>query len=211
MRPVPRLHLVGPLDGLTVVEYIAVAEAAVRGGVDGVHVRMPGAATDEVVRLARDLRARVGGAALIVNDRLDVALVVGADGAQLGERSFTVADARTILGTTMLVGRSVHDVDGARQAARDGADYLLAGHVFDTSSKAGLPGRGIDWLRQVVAAAGIPVIALGGITTKRVPEVLAAGAHGVAMGRELSRAERPEEASRAATRAIEAAVRSFTS
>ena len=84
-----------------------------------------------------------GDAALIVNDRLDVALVAGADGVQLGERGFTVEDARRLLPSGVLIGRSVHDVAGARPAAKAGADYLLAGHIFDTPSKQGTPGRGL--------------------------------------------------------------------
>lgn len=211
MKSVPRLHLIGPLGGITAGEYAAVAESAARGGADGIHVRLPGSPAADVLALARELRARIDNAALIVNDRLDIALLVGADGVQLGEHSFTVADARALLGDGPLVGRSVHDLQGALDAEASGADYLLAGHVFDTPSKAGTPGRGLEWLAHLTADITIPVIALGGITLERIPEVLDAGAHGVAMGRELSRAGRPEDASRAARRAIEAASRTVAS
>lgn len=202
MRPVPRLHLVGPLDGLTATEYVEVAAAAVRGGVDGVHVRLPGAPTGEVLAVARTLADPIVEAALIVNDRLDVALVTDAHGVQLGEHSFSVADARRVLPGSVLIGRSVHDLDGARRAAGDGADYLLAGHVFSTPSKDGLPGRGLAWLAEVTGAVNVPVIALGGISVERIPDVIRAGAYGVAMGRELLRAREPESVARAAVRAI---------
>jgi thiamine-phosphate pyrophosphorylase len=195
--PVPRLHLIGPLV-LPAADYPRVARQAVEGGCDAVHVRIPGGATDELLALARELRRSLAPHALIVNDRLDVALLAGADGVQLGERSFSVADARVLLGDERLVGRSVHDRDGAIRAAKDGADYLLAGHVFDTPSKQGTPGRGLDWLAELCAATPAPVIALGGITVERVPLVLEAGAHGVALGRELLLARAPAASARRA-------------
>jgi thiamine-phosphate pyrophosphorylase len=153
-----------------------------------------------VLRLARTIRQTVSGASVIVNDRLDIALVTEADGVQLGERGFSVEDAQRILPGQMLIGRSVHDVDGARVAADSGADYVLAGHVFDTPSKQDAPGRGLDWLAEIVESVSIPVIALGGITVERIPDVVAAGAYGVAMGRELLLAEDPESTSRAAAK-----------
>jgi thiamine-phosphate diphosphorylase len=205
--PVPRLHLIGPLGGLSAGEYVAVAASAVLGGVDAVHVRMPGAATADLLGVARSLRDCIGGAALIVNDRLDVALITGAGGVQLGERSFTVADARTLLGRDALIGRSVHDLAGALQAESSGADYLLAGHVYDTPSKAGTPGRGLEWLARMTAVITIPVIALGGISIERIPDVIEAGAHGVAMGRELSGAGVPSDVAEEAVLAIEHGLR----
>jgi thiamine-phosphate diphosphorylase len=204
-RPaIPRLHLVGPLGVLAVPEYVDVAAALVGGGVDAVHARLPEGTGGEVLQLARELRARIGSAVLIVNDRLDVAQLARADGVQLGERSFRVEDARALLGPAVLVGRSVHDPDGAREAERAGADFVLAGHVFETPSKAGTPGRGLDWLREVATAVAIPVIAIGGITQSRIPQVLAAGGYGVAIGRELLQASEPEQAARAARLALDA-------
>ena len=197
-RPVPRLHLIGPLD-VDPSGYPRIAEEAVRGGCDAVHVRIPGGATDDILGLARAIRRSADGAAVIVNDRVDVALVAEADGVQLGERGFSVDDARHLLPAAMWIGRSVHDVAGARAAAGAGANYLMAGHIFDTPSKAGRPGRGLDWLAELVAAVNIPVIALGGITADRIPGVLATGAHGVALGRELLLADDPATSAHEAT------------
>jgi len=183
--------------------YPAIAAAAVRGGCDAVHVRLPGVATDEVLATVRAAQDAIGdAAAVVVNDRLDIAMLTGAAAVQLGERSFSVNDVRCLLPETMLVGRSVHDVAGAQSAAEAGADYLLAGHVFDTDSKSGTPGRGLAWLAEVVAAVQIPVIALGGITAERVPEVIATGAHGVALGRELLLADDPAAAASAVVRGL---------
>ncbi|MEX1157619.1 MAG: thiamine phosphate synthase [Thermomicrobiales bacterium] len=196
-RPVPRLHLIGPLV-VDAAEYPRIAAGAVQGGCDAVHVRVPGGATESVLELARAIRSVIGDAALIINDRLDIALVAGADGVQLGERGFSVEDARRVLPAGRLIGRSVHDLEGARAAATAGADYLLAGHVFETPSKRGTPGRGLDWLAELVAAVPAPVIALGGITTERIPAVLETGAHGVALGRELLLWDDPEVTARQA-------------
>lgn len=196
-RPVPRLHLIGPL-AIALADYPRIAGAAARGGCDGIHLRLPGGAAADLLSLARTIRDTIPNASLIVNDRVDVALVAGADGVQLAERAFSVEDARRILPDDVMIGRSVHDVAGARVAADAGADYALAGHVFDTPSKDGTPGRGLDWLAAVAASVSIPVIALGGISVERIPAVIDAGAYGVALGRELLLAHDPETTARAA-------------
>jgi thiamine-phosphate pyrophosphorylase len=190
---VPRLHLVGPLD-TPVTAYPEVARHAVLGGVDAVHVRLPGAPSAEVLELARGIGALDGQALLVINDRLDVALLTGAGGVQLGERGFSVQDARRLLGPDVLIGRSVHDVAGALAADAGGANFLLAGHVFATASHPGVLGRGLDWLAEVCRAVNIPVIAIGGISAARVPAVLQTGAHGVALGREVLTAPDPAAA-----------------
>ena len=200
-RPVPRLHLIGPLV-VDPADYPRIAAAAIQGGCDAVHVRIPGGATNDMLRLARTIRNATGQAKLIINDRLDVALIAGADGVQLGEHGFTVEDARRILPGEMLIGRSVHDTAGARAAYAAGADYVLAGHIFETPSKQDTPGRGLGWLAELVASVSIPVVALGGITTERIPAVLAAGAYGVALGRELLLAEDPAASADQAARGV---------
>lgn len=199
---VPRLHLIGPLGGVTLAEYVALATRAVAGGVDAVHLRAPGHPSSDVLHAARSLRSRLGSAALIVNDRLDIALLAGADGVQLGEHSFGVDDARRVA-RDALIGRSVHDRGGAVQACRDGATFIVASHVFDTPSKPGTPGRGIAWLAEIVRAVATPVIALGGITIDRIPYVLGTGAHGIALGRELLGSPDPEAAATRARRFLD--------
>ncbi len=192
---VPSLHLIGPL-AVSPDAFPAIAAAAVRGGCGAVHIRMPGCATADVLSSVRAIRRDIGNALVIVNDRLDIALIAGADGVQLGERGFSVEDARSILREGMLVGRSVHDVTGGQAASVAGADFVVAGHVFDTPSKQGIPGRGLEWLASLVAAVPVPVIALGGITIERIPDVLATGAHGVSVGRELLLSDDPESSAR---------------
>lgn len=202
---VPRLHLIGPLAVPEPGDYVRIAHEAASGGIDAVHIRYPGKPGGDVLQLAVAVRERLAGqpVRLIVNDRIDVAMLVDADGVQLGERGIGVADARRLAGADTLIGRSVHDAEGAVTAERDGANYLLAGHIFETDSKAGQPGRGLDWLRDIVAAVNIPVIAIGGITLEHIGPVLKTGAHGVAMGREILHASDPQTAAREAAQVIE--------
>lgn len=188
---VPRLHLIGPLDVVTLDRYVDIAIEAAMAGPLAVHLRTPGGGTAEMLAAARTLRAHLPRhATLIVNDRIDVALLAEAHGVQLGERSLRATDARSLVGER-LIGRSIHDLDGARHAASEAADFLLAGNVFVTDSKPGLDGRGIGWLEWITRAVSSPVIALGGITVDRVPHLIAAGAWGVAMGREILKADDP--------------------
>ncbi len=206
MTQLPRLHLVGPLGVVKPVEFLGIATRAAAGGCGVVHLRMRDLSGGDALRMARSLRrelAGFSGTKLIVNDRIDVALLAMADGVQLGERGFEVEDARHLLNDRFLVGRSVHGVEGAKRAAEQGASYLIAGHIFETASKEGEEGRGLDWLAEVVASVEIPVIAIGGMTVERIPQVLAAGAHGVAFGRELLKSDDPYTTAVRAVRILE--------
>lgn len=165
-----------PVQGLR-----AVLRGAVAAGVDLVQIRERdldaaalAALVAEALAIARGTPTRI-----VVNDRLDVALACRADGVHLREDSIGVADARRIAPGGFLVGRSVHDVDGARAAA--GADYLIAGTVFPTASKPDAARwLGVEGLRAIVRAVRVPVLAIGGMTTGRAAEVAATGAAGIA-------------------------------
>lgn len=203
-RPtVPRLHLIGPLQVVTPTDYIEIALRVTEAAPVAVHVRTPELSAREMLAVARELRQRLpANATLIVNDRVDIAVLASAHGIQLGERSFGVNAARCLAGKR-LIGRSIHDLDQAVQAQGDGADFILAGNVFETPSKPGMDGRGTGWLEQIARGVSIPVIALGGITIARIREVLTAGAWGVAMGRELLSADNPASVARQAFQHIE--------
>lgn len=120
-------------------------------------------------------------ALLLVNDRVDVARVVDADGVHLGGRSLPASMARTLLPGGALVGVSVHGAEAAAEAAAEGADYLMVGTIFATPSHPGRPGAGPEVLRAVVRRGAPPLVAVGGITPDRVATCLEAGAHGVAV------------------------------
>jgi thiamine-phosphate diphosphorylase len=191
-RAIPRLHLVSDRRLCDLETFPTLAARAVTGGVDAVHLREKDVAAGELLATARRLRSVLDTARLFVNDRLDVALLSEADGMQLGESSFSVADARSLGAGRLLIGRSAHDVEGAKRAAEDGADFVIAGHVFETTSKLGQPGRGPRFIESIAAACPLPIIAIGGITPERVADVLAAGAHGVAVISGILAADEPE-------------------
>ena len=159
-----------------------VASQAVEGGANVVQLREKDLPSGEVYNLAVTLRAVLRGRALLlVNDRIDVAIASGADGAHLPEHSVPVKWARQIAGDSCLVGRSVHSVEAALRAEAEGADYLQAGPVFETASHPGRAPAGVELLRTVAEAVRIPVIAVGGINAQNLRLALDAGATGVAV------------------------------
>ena len=163
-------------------------EAALRAGVRAVQLREKEATTLELYELAGRLRqlTRQHDALLLVNDRADVALAVEADGVHLGWQSLPVAEVHRLVGRDLLVGKSVHNLEEARQAVADGVDYVFAGPVYDTPSKAGLVATlGIERLRDICDAIDLPVIGLGGIDPSNAAAVLRAGACGVAVIRAI--------------------------
>ncbi|MFP4436977.1 MAG: thiamine phosphate synthase [Chloroflexaceae bacterium] len=161
-----------------------IVRAAIQGGATAVQLRAKVATTREMVALGQALLAvtRPAGVPLIVNDRLDVALAIDADGAHVGQDDMPTAMARRLLGPERILGVSAETVAQAQQAERDGADYLGVGDVFGTPSKpdAGPP-IGVDGLAAIVRAVPLPVVAIGGITLENAPAVIAVGAVGVAV------------------------------
>jgi thiamine-phosphate diphosphorylase len=133
----------------------------------------------------------------VVNDRVDVALAAGADGAHLGVRSLSVAVARRLLGPGARVGASIHSVAEAEAAAEEGADWIFAGTIYGTPTHPAREPAGPAFAGDAARAArGIPVLAIGGVTPERVGEVLEAGAAGVAVIRGVWDAPDPAEALR---------------
>jgi thiamine-phosphate pyrophosphorylase len=151
-----------------------------------------------LVALARSLHdlTRRYGARLLINDRIDVALAVGADGIHLPADSFTPADARRLLGADAVIGASTHSVEQAHAAVAGGADFIVFGPLFDTPSKRafGAP-LGLEALAQVTVV-GAPVFAIGGLTADRVASVRQRGAHGVAVVAAILEADDPCAAAR---------------
>jgi len=189
---VPQLHLVTDPEVCPFDRLLALLPDLVAAGVDAVHVRARDRDAGELLAVAQVARrAIVPPAVLLVNDRVDVALLSEADGVQLPERGLPPEDARRLLGRGRLVGCSVHSVSAAERAARAGADFLLFGNVYETASKPGRAAAGLEALQAVARAVPRPVVAIGGITPERVPAVLAAGARGVAVIRGILAAADP--------------------
>jgi thiamine-phosphate pyrophosphorylase len=154
---------------------------AVDAGVELVHVRERDLEAGCLAALVADIMAITRGTStrVVVNDRLDVALTCAADGVHLRGDSIPIEAARRLAPRPFLVGRSVHTANEAKADA--GADYLIAGTVFPSTSKGeGAPAIGLEGLKAIVAAASVPVFAIGGVTADRVADVVAAGAAGVA-------------------------------
>jgi thiamine-phosphate pyrophosphorylase len=177
-----------------------VVEECLDAGLRAVQLREKDLAVRDLLELAVLLGevTRRRGARLLINDRADVALAAGADGVQRTHSSLPVEALRRIVPPPFLIGASAHSEDEARQAAAEGADFVVFGPVYDTPSKRpyGRP-QGLAALGQVVMAVDGPVIAIGGITPERVREVLAAGAVGVAVISSILGAERPADATKA--------------
>jgi thiamine-phosphate pyrophosphorylase len=157
--------------------------AAATTGIDVIQIREPWLPDRALARLVREVLQRAEGSAtsVVVNDRPDIALACGAAGVHLRSAGMEPSRVRTLLSTDMLVGRSVHSVAAAREAASGGVDYVFFGTIFSSPTKpAGHPVQGTAELRSVCEAVGVPVIAIGGITLENVSDVARAGAAGVA-------------------------------
>jgi thiamine-phosphate pyrophosphorylase len=154
-----------------------------RAGVGVLQLRCKDAPAGYLLALLAELLAhRPPGTLLVVNDRLDVALAGGADGVHLGQQDLPLRAARRVSPPGFLIGVSTHSAAQAAAAMHEGADYVGFGPIFATASKRNPePCVGLAELRAVCAGATIPVVAIGGITHERLPEVIAAGAHAVAI------------------------------
>ncbi|MDX1440624.1 MAG: thiamine phosphate synthase, partial [Rubricoccaceae bacterium] len=175
---------------------------ALRGGADTIQFRRKtGTMRDKLAALevVRD-ECHTFSIPLIVDDHLDLALLVDADGVHLGQEDIPISEARQLLQALprqMIIGATVTTSKQAIEAERDGADYLGFGPVFETSSKENpAPVKGLEGLRDATTAVHIPVVAIAGVTLDRVQPVLAAGAHGVAVMTAISTAENPEHMTR---------------
>lgn len=179
-----RLHVLTDRDWSRGRPTLAVAAAALDGGATVIQLRDKMASTRELVAEGLALRqlAHKCGALLIVNDRVDVALAVDADGAHVGQDDMPAALARRLLGPERILGVSAGTLAEAEAAITDGADYLGVGPIYPTRGKAdaGAP-TGTALLRDILARSTIPQVAIGGITAENAGEVIRAGALGIAV------------------------------
>ena len=176
-----------------------IATAAFAGGAGVVQYRHKGVTTREQFLWAQQLAAlaRTRGRALIMNDRLDLAQAVRADGVHLGPDDLPISAARRILGPTAIIGASAGTVEEAIEAEAEGASYLGVGCIYGTASKAdaGDP-IGPERVAEIRAAVKLPIIAIGGITAAHIPELCAVGANGIAVISAVTRAKNMKTATR---------------
>ena len=194
-------------EGRSTVEIV---EAAIEGGVDVVQLREKETDARWRYELGLELRELTAdaGVDLIVNDRVDVAEAIGADGVHVGQSDLPVAVARDLLGPDAVVGCSTATVEEALEAEAAGADYLGVGTVYATTSKdveRYKDGVGPERIAEIVDAVSIPVVGIGGITADNAGPVVEAGAAGVAVISEITAADDPEAATAALSDAVETA------
>ncbi len=172
-----RLYIVLPPSG----NLEALAEAVLRGGATAVQLRMKNVSDRVYLSMARRIRkvADEYDALFFVNDRVDIALLSGADGVHLGKEDLPVEEARGV-SSSLLIGVTVRSPEEARAAERAGASYLGAGSVFHSPSK-DAPVIGVETLRKIAEGVSIPVVAIGGINESNMEMVLRTGVAGVAM------------------------------
>jgi len=198
-------------DGKRTVE---VVEAAIDGGVDVVQLREKDTDARWRYELGRKVRERTAeaGVALLVNDRVDIAQAIDADGVHLGQSDLPVAVARDLLGAEAVIGCSTATVEEAIEAEAAGADYLGVGAIYGTDSKKNVPeeknGTGLELVSEIAATVSIPIIGIGGVTASNAPPVLEAGATGVAMISEITAADDPSTATREVAAAVSGEVSS---
>jgi thiamine-phosphate pyrophosphorylase len=198
-----RLHLL--TDARDGRDALGVVSAVVGAGARVVQVRHKGCTDRELYEFAARVVAVCDerGAGCIVNDRVDVALAVGAAGTHLGADDLPIEAARRLGGPGHLLGGTARDPRRAAELVAAGADYLGVGPAYATGTKEGLPDPlGPDGVAAVARAVDVPVIAVAGVTVDRVPELLAAGAHGVAVVTAVSEAADPAQATRDLLRAL---------
>lgn len=170
----------GCLQGRTLLDCV---REALEGGVTLVQYRAKTASSAEMYAEALQLKALCNSfnVPLIINDRLDIAMAVGAAGVHLGQDDLPCAAARKILGEDYIIGVSAHNPAEAAEALESGADYLGCGAVFGTATKADVKKLGTDGLAAICKAKGLPVVGIGGVTADNYREVRAAGADGAAI------------------------------
>lgn len=175
------------------------ARQAALGGAGLVQVRAKDATLREFLSLARAVKQALDGTGslLLINDRVDVALAVGAHGAHVGQTDMPYSDARRVLGPDALIGLSVETMDQAREAEAWDVDYLGVSPLFDTATKTDTaPAWGLDGLADLARTSRHTLVAIGGIDSSNAAEAARAGAHGVAVVSAICRAADPLSAAR---------------
>lgn len=185
-----------------------IVREAIDGGVDAVQLREKDSSARLRYKLGHELRELTAeaGVDLIVNDRVDIARAIDADGVHVGQSDLPISAARDLLGSDATVGCSTSTVAEARQAEAEGADYLGVGAVYGTSSKEIVDERdgiGPERIAKIADAVSIPIVGIGGITADNAGPVVAAGAAGVAVISEITAAADPRIATETLATAVE--------
>ena len=193
--PQPILCLITDTKRYGYSNIVETVKLAVEGGVNMVQIREKDMYSPDMLVLVEELTSIIDGRALIlVNERLDVAIASEVDGVHLGENSSDPLFARKLFGKNMLIGRSVHSLEGAMHAQEQGADYLIVGSIFHTNSHPHVKPMGLQFLEELQMNIYIPFMAVGGINESNVSDVMQLGANGIAVIGAICDSESPGEA-----------------
>jgi thiamine-phosphate pyrophosphorylase len=176
-------HFYAMVDPLAGHDPVELARTMLDAGVRVMQLRLKDACGRDFLKAAREIAelCQERGAMLLVNDRIDIAMLAGAAGVHLGQTDIPLRAARKMAGPDRLIGISTANAEQARAAQAGGADYIGFGPMYPGGAKQNTAGKGLANLREVRAAVGIPIVAIGGITEQSVPELIAAGADAVAI------------------------------
>jgi thiamine-phosphate pyrophosphorylase len=184
MKNIGVLHIITDTTLQSQFTHAELAELAIRGGADTVQLRQKQGTTRELVAIAEAMQAvcEPHKVPLIVNDRADIALAIGATGAHFGQDDMPVSIGRRILPTEAIIGASARTEEKILEAITEGADYIGFGPIYGTTSKPDAEmAKGLERLRRMCDIAACPVIAIGGIGIETAGDVIQAGAHGIAV------------------------------
>ena len=178
--------------------FLDAVASALKGGVDILQLREKNMPANKIIELGKKVKLLCAeyGATFIVNDRVDIAYVLDADGVHLGQDDMDIESARKILGNNAIIGISTHAPEQAQKAVNDGADYIGMGPVFTTPTKPGRQSVGLEYVKWVSENIKIPAFAIGGIDLDNVLDVVNAGAKKIAVVRAIINSDNPEKAAR---------------
>jgi thiamine-phosphate pyrophosphorylase len=205
MKKIGRLHIITDTELQVRFSHVELAEMAISGGAETIQFRQKQGTTRELIEIARNMKRLCENAAVnfIVNDRLDVAIASDADGVHLGQEDFPIPLAREIFGKNKIFGGSAVTLDGAKKCLEEGADYVGFGPVYPTASKTDAgPVTGLDLMREVIDKIPLPLIAIGGVTKENTPDIIRAGAYGIAVISAVCCHQNPEMATRELSNAL---------
>ena len=177
---------------------MSAAEAAIRGGADVIQLRDKELSVEKLIQEGKALRKLTSqtGVLLMINDRVDIALAVDADGVHLGQEDLPIETARRILGIDKLIGKSTHSLEQALAAQKEGVDYIGVGPIFTTPTKPSYSPVGLELIEKAAPVVRLPVFAIGGIDSTNVEEVLSRGARRIAVVRAVIGSDNIEQSAR---------------
>jgi thiamine-phosphate pyrophosphorylase len=172
-----------------------VVKEAVAGGVDVIQLRERNLHSKGIYSLAKKIKETTDttSARLLINDRVDIAMAVGADGVHLGQNGIPVETVRRMVGHGMVIGVSTHNLEEAKKAENEGADYIFFSPVFATRCKPGADPKGIDALLEICSLVDIPVVALGGVNETTLPQLVARGVTNAAVMSAILTSKNPKQ------------------